>query len=193
MQRLLFSKILAEIRKSKLDYEINDGKSFGIDFLERLNGAVNSIFSLGYENVIVLGDDTPKLSHQTILQAAKNLAEKKISIGPTKDGGTYLIAFNKKQYAKEILEKLTWHSSEFKNELIGNIRTAGLNYEKLIELEDIDSKTDLAVFLSKNINWVFTIILKNLLFYIHKIQQKLFAYSLKFVEYSSDRAPPVTL
>ena len=190
VQRLLFGKTLSEIRKSKLDYWISNGVAFGNDILERLNGAVAHVFDLGFENVIVVGDDTPELSVKQIQQAHQTLESGKISVGPAKDGGTYLIAFNKLDFEKGILQNLTWHSASFKKELLQNITAAELDCDMLASLEDLDTASDLAVFLSKILINPFYSVLKSLFLVSDKSAISSCLYSSKFFESALDRGPP---
>lgn len=190
VQRLLFSKTLSEIRKSQLDYRISNGAAFGDDILERLNGAIAHIFNSGFKKVIVVGDDTPELSVKQIQQAKENLSNGKLSIGPAKDGGTYLMAFSKSDFEKGILQKLSWHSPLFNGELLKNIQSAKLKVELLAPLEDLDTKLDLTVFLSRHFIDPFSRILKNLFFAVQKrfIPENL--YFTNFSDYAFDRGPP---
>lgn len=191
MQRLLFGKTLSEIRKSRLDYWISNGDAFGYDILERLNGAVAHVFDLGFENVIVVGDDTPELSVKQIQQSQQSLESGKISVGPANDGGTYLIAFNKLGFEKGILQNLTWHSTSFKKELLQNIKAADLSCDLLASLEDLDTASDLAVFLSKIFVNPFYSVLKSLFLVADKRDITSFLYSVKFFDSSLDRGPPL--
>lgn len=190
VQRLLFEKTLSEIRKSKLDYWISNGAAFGDAILERLNGAVAHVFDLGFENVIVVGDDAPELSVKQIKQAYQSLESGKVSIGPAKDGGTYLIAFNKYDFRKGILENLTWHRPSFKQELLLNLSTAKLSYELLTPLEDLDNTSDLAVFLSKISINPLQKVLKSLFLISEKREITSFLYTSKLFESALDRGPP---
>ncbi|MBK0383837.1 DUF2064 domain-containing protein [Pedobacter sp. SD-b] len=190
VQRLLFFKTLSEIRKTKLDFQISNGKIFGEDVLNRLNGAVAQIFASGFEQIIVVGDDTPELSIQQILQADQALKNGNICIGPAKDGGTYLMAFSRSDFQKGILQNLTWHNANFRDELLENIASAHLDYELLAPLEDLDTASDLSIFLSRSSINSFFRILKNLFFIIQKRFSTYHKYSQKFFEYSLDRGPP---
>ncbi|MBC7417168.1 MAG: DUF2064 domain-containing protein, partial [Pedobacter sp.] len=151
LQRVLFERTLNEIKKSKLAYQINDGTAFGADIFERLNGSIAQIFASGFQQVILLGDDTPELSAVHIKQAAKHLENGKVSIGPSNDGGVYLIAFSNADFNRGILHNLTWHGTSFCGELIQNLKRAEINFEVSKELEDLDRAIDLTVYLSKHL------------------------------------------
>ena len=51
-----------------------------------------------YENVIIIGSDSPDLPIDIINKAFKSLENKKSVIGNTRDGGYYLIGFNKNNF-----------------------------------------------------------------------------------------------
>jgi hypothetical protein len=65
----------------------------GNDLSERLNGAFERLFSLGYEQVVAIGADSPTLPLDYIEGAFELLAkvENDLVLGPSADGGYYLI------------------------------------------------------------------------------------------------------
>ena len=191
VQRLLFTKTLAEIKKSKLEYRVSDGSQYSNDLLSGLTSAVKDVFATGFENVIIVGDDTPDLSFLQLRKAANNLNQQKISIGPAKDGGAYLIAFNRFDFEQGILKNLTWHSTQFKEELLQNINSLQLSYEELAELEDLDSAVDLHIFLKKNSYSTFFNILKNVIFSIQSGFRDVISYSSEYYIYTFNRGPPI--
>ena len=69
----------------------------GTGFGERLRNAVADTFALGYRRVVVIGTDTPALSPVLCDAALKALAvgsSRTVVLGPSRDGGYYLIGFN---------------------------------------------------------------------------------------------------
>lgn len=56
---------------------------------ERMNNAMATVFAAGYQEVVLTGSDLPELTAQTIRRAFAVMKE--IVIGPSADGGYYLI------------------------------------------------------------------------------------------------------
>ncbi len=89
-----------------IDSEHQKGDNFG----QKLSNAFSEVFSRGYENVIAIGTDCPRLNTGTILYAYSQLQRSPLIIGPDLRGGTYLIALNKKAFIQHQFEKLVWQS-----------------------------------------------------------------------------------
>ncbi|EEW54693.1 TIGR04282 family arsenosugar biosynthesis glycosyltransferase [Limosilactobacillus antri] len=61
----------------------------GANIGERMNNAMATVFAAGYQEVVLTGSDLPELTAQTIRRAFAVMKE--IVIGPSADGGYYLI------------------------------------------------------------------------------------------------------
>ncbi len=150
IQRTLFNKTFSEIRTSGIAHVISDGNGFGTTFESRIISEVELVFKNGFQNIIIVGDDTPQLSANKLLLAAHQLEESVISIGPSTDGGSYLIALNKVHFEKGILNNLDWQTGDFHQSLITQIELSGFNLSVLPTLSDIDHTRDLSDFLQRS-------------------------------------------
>jgi len=102
--------------------------------------AMNHVFTLGYEKVILTGSDLPELSKELIEQAFKQLKE--VVIGPSKDGGYYLIGSCRNVDLKPIfLSDLQWG----RNSVLAETLLLLKNYQvsQVEALQDIDEEKDL--------------------------------------------------
>lgn len=72
----------------------------GITFGEKFYESINKVFEKGYENIIVIGNDTPSLKLRDIIFAAKHTSINNSVIGPSKDGGFYLLSLNRSDFKK---------------------------------------------------------------------------------------------
>jgi 2-phospho-L-lactate guanylyltransferase (CobY/MobA/RfbA family) len=63
----------------------------GVDFAERLANAFADARALGYERVVVIPGDVPGLDDRTIARAFALLRRSPVVLGPSPDGGVYLI------------------------------------------------------------------------------------------------------
>ena len=88
-----------------------------------------------------IGSDTPDITGQIISQGFAELDKHDIIIGPSQDGGIYLIGM--KEPHENLLNKRTYGHKEVLNELLDEIDNRNLSVFKLPTLIDIDVKDDL--------------------------------------------------
>jgi glycosyltransferase A (GT-A) superfamily protein (DUF2064 family) len=80
------------------------GQSFG----ERLVNAIAAGFAHGYEKLIVCGTDSPHINSRQFADVAKKLDVQQLVLGPSKDGGVYLIGLHKTAFDKEAFLQIPW-------------------------------------------------------------------------------------
>ena len=124
--------------KSGLPYFIHtEHYQIGDNFGARISNAVAKVFELGYDKIIILGNDCPQLSNAHIITAIKELENKQLVIGPDINGGAYLIGLNKAIFKQDTFENLKWQTSE----LCSNIQTLD-NFALLPVLHDVNKIKD---------------------------------------------------
>jgi glycosyltransferase A (GT-A) superfamily protein (DUF2064 family) len=108
------------------------GRSFG----ERLQAAFGDARRLGYERVIAVGTDTPSLGTRQIRRALAALDHHPVVLGPSDDGGVYLIAAH---FAiEDRFAHVRWNGRQTRADL------AALADTLLLErLTDVDRTSDL--------------------------------------------------
>ena len=94
----------------------------------------------GFKNIIIIGSDCPYITPKTIELAFKKLNENSFVIGPSFDGGYYLLGM--KEVRKELFENKKWGSNMVLKNTINDIKTAKKSYYLLEELNDIDYYED---------------------------------------------------
>lgn len=115
---------------------LQSGKTIG----ERMWRAMEHVFALGYEQVILTGSDLPELSTELIEQAFKQLKE--VVIGPSKDGGYYLIGSCRKIDLRPIfLSDLKWGKNSVLEETL--LLLKDYQVSQVAALQDIDEEKDL--------------------------------------------------
>ena len=121
----------------KKKYKINIEQQQGSSLCERMN---NCLFleSSKYEKTILIGSDIPSLTKDIITDAEYSLLKKDIVIGPSTDGGFYLIGV-KRPYENLIDCTKPMNIENLKY----NINSRSLDLELLKELKDIDTPKDL--------------------------------------------------
>lgn len=116
----------------------------GVDLLQQpeeslgasLTAAFDQIFYLGFHAAIALGADTPDLPEGTIEQAIDALDEYDMVVGPTADGGYYLIGL--REPAPELFRRIDWGTPEVLAETYDHASELGLRVATLDEWYDID-------------------------------------------------------
>jgi rSAM/selenodomain-associated transferase 1 len=80
------------------------GEGFG----ERLALAVEDLFQIGFASVCLIDSDSPSIPAKSYLDAARLLSIQgdRVVIGPSDDGGYYLIGLNKMHH--RLFEKIDW-------------------------------------------------------------------------------------
>ena len=120
----------------------------GNSFKERYVNALERIFEMGFSNVISIGNDSPQLRTSDLLRANTKLQEKKTVLGPSADGGIYLMGIHQADFrATEFLE-LPWKTSNLYSSLL-ELVSQRKNVVKLNTLFDLDNIEDLKLYISR--------------------------------------------
>lgn len=108
----------------------------GIDLGERMLNALAYLFEKGYKKVVLIGSDSPDLPIDYIKQAFQMFNKYALVIGPSKDGGYYLIGMNKP--LNEIFKDIVWGSKHVFQDTLLKAKEANINFFLLPEWYDID-------------------------------------------------------
>ena len=119
----------------------------GDDLGSRMESAISDVLGMGYEKAVLTGSDIPELEADTIETAFSMLGCCDTVIGPTSDGGYYLIGMSELHH--EVFNVKTYGVSTVFEETISSIRKAGISVETVDEYSDIDTKEDLADFMDR--------------------------------------------
>lgn len=112
---------------------------FGTDLGERMENAFSELFGLGYEKVMIIGSDLLDLTQYHIDHAFEQLQGHDIVIGPSKDGGYYLLGMKKLQ--ANIFKNKAWSTETVLEDTLRDLQNN--NVVLLKELNDIDTFEDL--------------------------------------------------
>lgn len=119
----------------------------GNDLGERLVHAFQETFARGFAKVVVIGSDTPDLTAHDVQDAFSLLDGNDSVIGPTCDGGYYLIGFRNDSFLTDAFEAIPWSTDTVYRETAERISGAGLRFAKLAVKRDIDTIDDAKAFL----------------------------------------------
>ncbi len=111
------------------------------DLGEKMKHAFKSSFDNGFNRTVLIGSDCPEISKSLIDEAFKELAEADSVIGPSEDGGYYLIGLSR--FMPEIFDNVEWSTSSVFLSTIKTLDDLGATYRVLKKLNDIDTESDL--------------------------------------------------
>jgi len=138
-------------KKTKIDTFLIDtyqqkGKTFG----ERIANAFADIYAKGYENVICIGNDCPDLDLAGLQNAIAETETGKVVLGPTQDGGAYLIGIPKSKFDKIGFCLIKWQTKQTFINLISLFKSLNSSIFKPQILKDIDNEKDLSSYFKGN-------------------------------------------
>ncbi|WP_299898226.1 DUF2064 domain-containing protein [uncultured Aquimarina sp.] len=145
-------KLFSELNKATLKIVQSTGIPFfvcterdqiGNSFGERFVNAIQNIYERGYESVITIGNDTPHLQKHHLVESVKQLKNNNFVLGPSVDGGFYLMGLHKSQFNKNTFLKLPWQSKNLAKSVSLLIKTSKIEVTQLEVLYDIDTLEDL--------------------------------------------------
>ena len=94
-----------------------------------------------HQKVLLIGTDCPLLTVDIIKQALECLDRADLVIGPSEDGGYYLIG-SKKPHREDVFKNIDWSTGHVLQQTIANAVKKQLSYSLLPLLYDIDTVED---------------------------------------------------
>ena len=162
----------------------------GKSFAERITNAFDATYAKGYENVICIGNDCPWLTLNLLENAIKEVESNKIVLGPTKDGGAYLIAIPKNQFNASAFTQVKWQSTQTYNNLKNLYQSVKADILETEILIDIDKPED--ILNADNRTYIIKLIAQLIINFADKFIQNIFQLKLDAnkVDASSLKGPP---
>lgn len=119
----------------------------GADLGKRLAAATQWATEHGYTKVLLVGSDSPTLPISYISKAFTLLDSRNIVVGPSTDGGYYLIGFSATNIAMAVpfvFEEIAWSTADVFQQTVASIRSRKATFGLLPPWYDIDTAEDLA-------------------------------------------------
>ena len=117
----------------------------GGDLGARLQNALLDVEQLhGDGKVIIIVSDSPTLSEERIIEAVELLDSMDVVLGPSFDGGYYLIGLRSVKYAG-VFEQISWSSSAVLGQTLERCHEHALKVALLQFWYDVDTVEDLAM------------------------------------------------
>ena len=120
----------------------------GSNLGEKMYDAIKWLFNKKYKKISLIGSDSPDLPLTFIIDAFEKLDSYNLVIGPSEDGGYYLIGMSKPY--DRIFKNIKWGHDSVLKETISNANAAGISYFLLPEWYDIDDLNSLDRWRIKN-------------------------------------------
>ena len=116
-----------------VDYLPQKGHNLG----ERMKNAFKHSFDKGFKRTVIIGTDSPTLPLSYIREAFDVLTEVPVTIGPTFDGGYYLIGLSAQEDA--LFDNIEWSTSNVFGQTLARIKTASKQLSILPPWYDVDT------------------------------------------------------
>ncbi|HEX8178048.1 MAG TPA: TIGR04282 family arsenosugar biosynthesis glycosyltransferase [Pyrinomonadaceae bacterium] len=115
----------------------------GAELGARLTSAAAHAAALGCSPIIIIGTDSPTLPPAYVARAIDSLSagESDITLGPTEDGGYYLVGLRK--FSDGLFRNVAWSTPQVFSQTAGNAARAGLRRLALPRWYDVDTPADL--------------------------------------------------
>jgi rSAM/selenodomain-associated transferase 1 len=113
----------------------------GADLGERLAHALGQHFDLGYHRVAIMNSDGPTLPLTYLEEAFSGLDHSDVTLGPSHDGGYYLIGMKQRQ--PDLFRGITWSTEHVYRQTRAICRRLGLSVHRLPAWYDVDVEADL--------------------------------------------------
>jgi rSAM/selenodomain-associated transferase 1 len=118
----------------------------GADLGAKMENAFADAFLKGYDEVLVIGSDSPDLSVSILQASFMELGEHDMVIGPTFDGGYYLLGFKQPAFIQDVFRGISWSTEEVYKQTVAVARRHMLHYCEMPRWRDIDTVDDLREF-----------------------------------------------
>ena len=133
--------------------EVNGPQQRGDDFGGRLANAFVDAFAQGYERVIAVGSDCPRLHEVDWSTVTDRLDDGRPVLGPTPErDGTYLIGLHRSHFDTSTFAALPWTTPDLFPALVQYLRNrAGIDPSLLASRDDVNGHDDLLALLRSRV------------------------------------------
>ena len=116
----------------------------GRDLGERMAEAFQRNFSAGHTFIVLLGTDCPQLSLVHLRKAFASLKDHDMAIGPSRDGGYYLLGL--RRMVPAIFRSIEWGTEHVYAQTLRAAQNESLAVAVLDQLRDVDTPEDLPMY-----------------------------------------------
>ena len=139
-ERWLFYSDFLETDDEWPDFDFNKQVQCAGDLGDRMEAAFRRAFAFGAGKALIIGSDCPGLNGVVLQQAFELLDESDFVLGPTFDGGYYLLGM--KQLEVSLFQGIAWSTDTVRADTLSKIQAIGKTCALLPELLDVDTEAD---------------------------------------------------
>lgn len=145
----LNQRIVSVAESSPFDfYVISTQQQVGDDFADRFKNAFKSIFEMGYDAVVSVGNDVPQVNSKTIDQVVDKFEKHDVVIGKTTSNGAYTVGLTKYAFTKCDFDAVDWSSKNVVCSINKRSHEQGSSYYQLEPIfHEINTHQDLRTFI----------------------------------------------
>lgn len=113
----------------------------GGDLGDKMHRVAEGCFDAGAEHVVIVGADSPTLLDRHLARALETLQTRDVAVGPSNDGGYYLMGL--RNSTRALFDCIDWSTRSVLRQTLRRAREADLECELLEFWYDIDNFDDL--------------------------------------------------
>ena len=122
----------------------------GEDLGARMENAFRHVFEKGISQAVVIGSDSPDLAASLLEQAFRKLQRHDAVIGPSSDGGYYLLGFDARRFVPEAFAYVSWSTNQVFAQTLDILNRHGRDVFVLPQWHDVDTRSDLDDLIDRN-------------------------------------------
>ena len=107
----------------------------------KMNTALNTVLAMGYDAVVLTGADLPAMTADHIRSGFDALETADVTLGPTSDGGYYLVGV--KSPVPYLFENQTYGCGSVFDNAVSAVAAAGKIFRRALPCDDVDTPEDL--------------------------------------------------
>lgn len=137
---IFYSDFLEPADASYYNEEIQAGACLG----ERMRNAFNEVFRKGYRKAVIIGTGCRSVTADLINQSFTLLEKSDVVIGPTRNGGYYLLGM--KELHLSLFQNKEWTGDTVLQDTLADLESQGLKYHLLPRPKNQEKEPELAGF-----------------------------------------------
>ena len=102
---------------------------------------VEQTIAMGYGKCVLIGSDIPEITAAHLQSGFDALESADVTLGPTEDGGYYLVGMKKPN--KAVFEKQEYGTDSVYDNAVAAVKEAGLSFAPAMMCRDVDTPQDL--------------------------------------------------
>jgi rSAM/selenodomain-associated transferase 1 len=114
----------------------------GSNALDKRKHAMEVVFGMAYENAVFLGPHCPSITREHLGEAISALKTNDLVVGPTDDGGCYLVGMRKPLH--KLFDQIDWENRSMGADILRIGSEQGIQCTQLETLRNFDSAEDVA-------------------------------------------------